>query len=78
MSMQCVIVIAVDQTAHPVIPILDSAFVCKMLLEEDVPCVPMATMAMVACWDVCPVTVIQKVPKALSVTRLVSVSADVV
>ena len=78
MSMQCVTVIAVDQIAHPVIPLLESVFACQMLLEEDVLNVLMAIMAMVACWDVCSVIVIQKVLRALSVTLLVSASADLV
>ena len=76
--MQCVTVIVVDQIAHPVILLLENAFACQMLLEEDVLNVQMVTTAMVALWDVCRVIVIQKVLRTLSVTQLVSVSADLV
>lgn len=77
MSTQCVIVIAVDQIAHPVIPLLESVFACQMLLEEDALNVMTVIMVMVVCWDVCPVIVIQKVLRALSVMLLVSVSVNV-
>ena len=78
MSTQYVIVIVVDQMAHPVIPLLENVFAFQTSLEEDVLNVQMAIMAMVAHWDVCPVTVILKVLKAFSVTALVSVSAKLV
>lgn len=68
MSMQCVTVIAVDQIALPVTPLLESVFACQMLLEEDVLNVRMAIMAMAVHWDACPVIVIHKVLRALSVT----------
>lgn len=76
--MQCVTVIVMDQIARPVILLLENAFACQMLLEEDVLNVQMVTTAMVALWDVCRVIVIQKVLRTLSVTQLVSVSADLV
>ncbi len=75
-SMQCVIVIAVGQITHPVIPLLESVFACQILLEEDALNVIVVIMAMVARWDVCPVIVTQKELRALSVTRLVSASAE--
>ena len=77
MSMQYVTVIAVGPTAHPVIPLLENVLACQMLLEEDALNVMTIIMAIVVCWDVCLVIVIQKVLRALSVMLLVSVSANV-
>ena len=77
MSMQHVTVIAVGPTAHPVIPLLENVLACQMLLEEDALNVMTIIMAIVVCWDVCLVIVIQKVLRALSVMLLVSVSANV-
>ena len=77
MSMQHVTVIAVGPTARPVIPLLENVLACQMLLEEDALNVMTIIMAIVVCWDVCLVIVIQKVLRALSVMLLVSVSANV-